>query len=78
MGAENQTAAANFKWSDQFWVDVYNKSASKLDALVNAGKDGKKGKKKDKKKSKKADKKKKKDSDSEDDSDDEFDGMITI
>ncbi len=30
LGAEAQTAAANFKWGDQFWVDVYNTSASKL------------------------------------------------
>ena len=30
LGAKEQSAAANFQWGDQFWIDVYNKSASKL------------------------------------------------
>ena len=27
LGAERREASANFKWGDQFWVDVYNQSA---------------------------------------------------
>jgi len=28
LGGENTSPAVTFKWSDQFWVDVYNKAAS--------------------------------------------------
>ncbi len=24
LGAENKSTAANFSWSDTFWIDVYN------------------------------------------------------
>ena len=38
------TPAATFKWGDQFWVDVYNKAASKLTSVVNENKKKKKKK----------------------------------
>ncbi|TNV75709.1 hypothetical protein FGO68_gene16878 [Halteria grandinella] len=70
LGAANQTAAANFKWDNQFWIDAYNKSASKLAAIENKDKDKKRGKKKDNKKDKKKDSKKKKEVSEDEDSDD--------
>ena len=35
LGAQEQAASANFRWSDTFWVDIYNKSASNLTSVVN-------------------------------------------
>ena len=70
LGAESQTAAANFKWGDQFWVDVYNKATSNLATIVNTNKKGE-GKKKDKKS-------KKKSKIESDDDESDFDGEIVI
>ncbi len=74
LGAKEQSAAANFQWGDQFWIDVYNKSASKLTQVVNTNKDTKKHKSKksgDKKK-----KKAKKVEESEEDDMSDFDLVI--
>jgi len=69
LGAESQTAAANFKWGDQFWVDVYNKATSNLATVVNNKK---------KVSEKKKDKKNKKGKKESDDEGSDFDGEIVI
>ena len=33
LGGENTSPAVTFKWSDQFWVDVYNKAASSFKGI---------------------------------------------
>ena len=70
MGAANQTPAANYRWSDTFWVDVYNKAASNLTTVINDKKN----------KSSKKNKVVVSDSDSDSSSDDnsDFDGELVI
>ena len=75
LGAESKNASTNFKWGDQFWVDIYNKSASKLTSVINENLDVKKKSKKSKKE-KKSSRKRKVSVDEDDESD--FDGLIII
>lgn len=87
LGQENQSPAATFKWSDQFWVNVYNNAAKKFkDEHKQTDQSSKKKRKnssvsasgeKNKKKSGVSKKKRDVSSDS-DSSDGEFDGNLFI
>ncbi|CDW81217.1 g patch domain containing [Stylonychia lemnae] len=66
LGVENTSPAVTFRWSDQFWVDVYNKAATSFQNV------------KQSKEKKKSSKKRDESSDSDSSSDGEFDGNIVI
>ena len=79
LGAENKTTAASFSWSDQFWIDVYNSSASKLTKFVNENKKTSKKESKNKKdKSNSSKKKKVEESEDEEEEDDMSDFELVI